>query len=578
MHPTIWATKMLLARLQGRAVPAGSAPAAAAAIGPGEEQKTAPVAASSPAVEEDVLLSPREVVMFADLHGHSRAPNVFLYGVAGAAAAEEAQQQQPMMSPAASPRSSPSLSPAASPSPPPASASSSHRKSFPAHRLSERVFPRLLSLRSPFFDLGSCNFTVRKSKETTARVVVARELGIANSFTIEASFGGVVSTPPPPPTTVTAAADSNGASGSSPSPSASLSRGVMSSSSPSLCLSPSPSPSPPPAAVSIPIVNPLHNSRYQGFQFTTRMYEEMGWNICSALVDYADPSCYAQARAELEAMYPAAAAPSVKARDSHTGAESNVANGPAEDSDDDEVDPTSATVELEVALRSKLRVSAGLRKKKKKARASTATRAAATAAGDRPESKEAPGSGGGKKKHRARSKSGERKRRPSDAGASAASSSSSARAHSASLLPAALHVKRLLERLEAESAAAAGAGASGVAGSDVELSEGGDLSDTGVQPSASAPDLLEAMLMQRGAQPADASVKLVKSASRVRMSAAPASFDSASYVAPSSLLLTDLPLVAAAKPRRPSGKKVGLKKKKSKSASSAAAAGSSKAS
>ena len=60
------------------------------------------------------------------------------------------------------------------------------------------------------------------------------------------------------------------------------------------------------AAAAVPCgwTNPLDASRYQGFQFSTRMYEEQGWNLCQALLAYADPAKRAWARAELEAMYP----------------------------------------------------------------------------------------------------------------------------------------------------------------------------------------------------------------------------------------------------------------------------------
>ena len=38
--------------------------------------------------------------------------------------------------------------------------------------------------------MQKCNFKVQKSKYCTARVVVARELGVGNSYTLEASMGG----------------------------------------------------------------------------------------------------------------------------------------------------------------------------------------------------------------------------------------------------------------------------------------------------------------------------------------------------------------------------------------------------
>lgn len=47
----------------------------------------------------------------------------------------------------------------------------------------------ILSKNSDLFDFSSCNFAVQKSKSDTARVAVY-ELGISNSFTLEASFQG----------------------------------------------------------------------------------------------------------------------------------------------------------------------------------------------------------------------------------------------------------------------------------------------------------------------------------------------------------------------------------------------------
>ncbi|MDC3321622.1 M14-type cytosolic carboxypeptidase, partial [bacterium] len=57
--------------------------------------------------------------------------------------------------------------------------------------LRERVFPRMLWKNAKVFSYRDCNFKVRKSKESTARVVTNREIGIMNSYTMEASFAGV---------------------------------------------------------------------------------------------------------------------------------------------------------------------------------------------------------------------------------------------------------------------------------------------------------------------------------------------------------------------------------------------------
>ena len=69
-----------------------------------------------------------------------------------------------------------------------------------APALLQQVFPLLISrvcttskrgdgaASDNFFSFGSCNYQIKKSKECTARVVVHRELGLATSYTLEASF------------------------------------------------------------------------------------------------------------------------------------------------------------------------------------------------------------------------------------------------------------------------------------------------------------------------------------------------------------------------------------------------------
>ena len=57
-------------------------------------------------------------------------------------------------------------------------------------RLKERIFPCLLDKNCDIFNFGDCNFVVQKAKESTARVVMWKELGITNTFTLEASFCG----------------------------------------------------------------------------------------------------------------------------------------------------------------------------------------------------------------------------------------------------------------------------------------------------------------------------------------------------------------------------------------------------
>eukprot|EP00347_Sterkiella_histriomuscorum_P022736 403337354 len=85
----------------------------------------------------------REVFLFCDIHGHSRKKNIFMYGNSGK-----------------------------------------------NDKYKERIFPYLLDKLGETFNFNDCAFAVQKSKESTARVVGWKELGITNSFTLEASFCG----------------------------------------------------------------------------------------------------------------------------------------------------------------------------------------------------------------------------------------------------------------------------------------------------------------------------------------------------------------------------------------------------
>ncbi|XP_051915997.1 cytosolic carboxypeptidase 2 isoform X2 [Hippocampus zosterae] len=92
------------------------------------------------------LLKQTDVVLYCDFHGHNRKNNVFMYGC------------------------------------------NNQDDDFP--KLQERVFPLMLSknIRNKF-SFQSCKFQVQKSKEGTGRVAMWR-LGIKNSYTMEATFGG----------------------------------------------------------------------------------------------------------------------------------------------------------------------------------------------------------------------------------------------------------------------------------------------------------------------------------------------------------------------------------------------------
>jgi hypothetical protein len=82
------------------------------------------------------------IFMSCDLHGHSRKKNIFMYGCPS------------------------------------------------KQKNKEKLFPKLMEKASDYFSFNDCLFGVQKAKESTARIVLFKEFGITNSYTIEASFCG----------------------------------------------------------------------------------------------------------------------------------------------------------------------------------------------------------------------------------------------------------------------------------------------------------------------------------------------------------------------------------------------------
>ena len=93
------------------------------------------------------LRASRPVILYLDIHAHSRKNNIFMYGV------EEKNRPTP----------------------------------------SRRIIPLLMSkglFSHKYFSYRDCHFKVTSGRESTARVVVARELHIANSYTVESTYCG----------------------------------------------------------------------------------------------------------------------------------------------------------------------------------------------------------------------------------------------------------------------------------------------------------------------------------------------------------------------------------------------------
>jgi len=66
---------------------------------------------------------------------------------------------------------------------------------YPLHNekyLKMRVLPKLLDERTQMFRFYSCKFKIEKSKLRAARVVMFKEFGLMNCFTLEASFHGFI--------------------------------------------------------------------------------------------------------------------------------------------------------------------------------------------------------------------------------------------------------------------------------------------------------------------------------------------------------------------------------------------------
>ena len=58
--------------------------------------------------------------------------------------------------------------------------------------MKSKVLPKLLDEKTQMFRFYSCKFRIEKSKLRAARVVLFKEFGIMNCFTLEASFHGFI--------------------------------------------------------------------------------------------------------------------------------------------------------------------------------------------------------------------------------------------------------------------------------------------------------------------------------------------------------------------------------------------------
>ncbi|XP_074141325.1 cytosolic carboxypeptidase 4 [Sminthopsis crassicaudata] len=100
----------------------------------------------------------RTPVVFCDFHGHSQKKNVFFYGCS----IKETLWQ----------------------------AGCPVEPSIVSEDVGYRALPKILDKVAPAFTISSCSFLVEKSRASTARVVVWREIGVLRSYTMESSYCG----------------------------------------------------------------------------------------------------------------------------------------------------------------------------------------------------------------------------------------------------------------------------------------------------------------------------------------------------------------------------------------------------
>ena len=94
--------------------------------------------------------SERKILMFCDLHGHSRKQNAFFYGCMFRNYEHDGRVKNAQL----------------------------------------RIIPLMCCQKNDLFQLKGCNFNMNKSKEATARMTVFREFSVMLSYTIECSFFG----------------------------------------------------------------------------------------------------------------------------------------------------------------------------------------------------------------------------------------------------------------------------------------------------------------------------------------------------------------------------------------------------
>lgn len=89
-----------------------------------------------------------QVLLFCDFHGHTRKRNVFMYGCVSAQTELNQHKNNNLI----------------------------------------RIMPYLLDQKNKYFNFADCKFANEKEKESTGRMVMFKEFGILNSYTLESTF------------------------------------------------------------------------------------------------------------------------------------------------------------------------------------------------------------------------------------------------------------------------------------------------------------------------------------------------------------------------------------------------------
>lgn len=100
----------------------------------------------------EVFREDHKVLLFCDLHGHSAKKNAFMYGCRLRGSNWSVGRSNALI----------------------------------------KVFPALMAQHNKAFNLKDCRYRMERSKQSTGRIVVFKELGISNSFTLECSFQGTL--------------------------------------------------------------------------------------------------------------------------------------------------------------------------------------------------------------------------------------------------------------------------------------------------------------------------------------------------------------------------------------------------